>query len=187
MSTTVGDLFGGDALDPAQVKSAYESNADTNAFTDSEKNAVALVNDVGTYPGDTISDNVDLATALGELEAKIEEPTAATLLTTFFSQRPFATNETLGIAVCAVPYTIPANMPESGAYADVAPTDAMTLAIKKNGTTFGTVTFTAGNKTGTIDSSVDTSFAVGDRLELVYNGDQDDTVDGLTVTIKGEL
>lgn len=187
MSTTVSDLFG-DSYDPAKVKSAYESNADTNVFTDNEKTAVGVVSDLGTFPGDIISDNVDLPTALAELEAQVESgSSAAQLLTTFFSQRPFATNETLGIAICAAPYTILASMPDSGAFANIAPTESMTLAIKKNGTTFGTVTFLAGEQAGTIDSTVDTSFTVGDRLELVYNGDQDDTVDGLTVTIKGEL
>lgn len=187
MAKTVIDIFGSSGLDPVEVKTAYESNADTNAFTDVDQANVELLDDLGTFSGSTISDNTDLETALQELETAVEDPQASAVLTSFYAQKPYGTNEILGSALCADDYTLPAGLAGSSAYAEVAPTATVTLNIQKNGVTIGSVEFLAGQNTGTLDTSVLNSFTTGDRLSLVYSGAGDATIDGISVTIRGDI
>lgn len=187
MAKTVNDIFGTSNLDAAEVKTSYESNADTNAFTDADQANVALLDDLGTFTGSTITDNTDLETALQELETAVEAPLSSAVVISFFAQKPYGTNEILGSALCADDYTLPAGLAASSAYAEVAPTDAVTLDIKKNGVTIGSVDFAAGQNTGTLDTSVLNTVNTGDRISLVYSGAADATIDGISVTLRGDI
>ena len=82
-----------------------------------------------------------------------------------------------GVAV-----SFPENFSGSYAIAEVAATSAAEFSLKKNGTEFGTLTFTG--TTGTFSASA-TNFAIGDLLEIVAPATEDDTLAHLSITLIG--
>lgn len=71
------------------------------------------------------------------------------------------------------------------AYCRTAPTAEAVFDIRKNGTSIGSVTFAAAANVGTVAVTVDTAFAVGDRLELVAPATADSTLADVQLHLRG--
>lgn len=83
--------------------------------------------------------------------------------------------------------SIPAGMTASVAKASVAPTGNAVFNIKKNGTVVGTLTFLAGQTSGTFAAASPISLAAGDTLDVVAPGSQDATLSDVRLTIAATL
>ena len=86
------------------------------------------------------------------------------------------------------PLTLPASLPGSLAFCDVAPTSEAIFTFKKKTgagawTSVFTVTFAAGAITGSFTLAADASLAAGDRLRPVCPATHDPTLEGFTATI----
>jgi hypothetical protein len=66
-----------------------------------------------------------------------------------------------------------------------APTGAVTLVIKKNGSSIGSVNFAAGATTGTFTFTSAVSLASGDTFEIDAPATVDATLAGVSITIVG--
>jgi hypothetical protein len=75
--------------------------------------------------------------------------------------------------------TFPVNFAGSIARCKVAPTSTFVLTMKKEGVTFGTITFSAGSTTGTFAAASTTSFAVGNVFTIVAQSTFDPTINGI--------
>lgn len=82
----------------------------------------------------------------------------------------------LFLVVAVRPYTIPENCVGSYGKAAVAPTASAEFTLKKNGVSFGTMTFDAGLTTAEFVTADDVSFEAGDVLEVVAPAVQDVTL-----------
>lgn len=92
-------------------------------------------------------------------------------------------NETFYAMKAVRAFLLPTNM--AGSYADAltASTGTAVISMRKNGTQFGTITYTAST-TGVISSTL-TSFAIGDVLTFVGPLTADVTLAGVNITIRG--
>lgn len=61
--------------------------------------------------------------------------------------------------------------------------NGMTINILKNGSTVGTIVFTAFDTTGVVTVSSDTAFAAGDRIGFKVSGTADVTAYGLSIAV----
>lgn len=100
----------------------------------------------------------------------------------------FGADEQLPAFSVVVPLTLPAGLPGSAAFCDVAPTaDSVVTFKKKTGagawTDVFTVTFAAGQTTGAFALAAEASLAVGDRLRPFAPASIDATLQGLAVTV----
>lgn len=96
-----------------------------------------------------------------------------------------------GLFVATRALTIPAGATGSQAYADTAPGGAeidQIFDIQRNGSSVGSITFTASSNTGTFSVASDIVLAVGDRLAIVNpsnpSPDEDTVVANVGVTFK---
>lgn len=84
--------------------------------------------------------------------------------------------------VTPVAFNLPSGMTGSVAKAKTASTGTATFDVKKNGTNIGTLTFTS-SATGVFALASQTSFAVGDLLEIVGPASADATLADLRVVV----
>ncbi len=76
----------------------------------------------------------------------------------------------------------------SEAYARVVdPSNTEVYDLQKNGTSFGSITFTAGSNTGTVTIGASTSFTKGDRLEIFGPASPGGTLNEIAVTLTGTI
>ena len=85
--------------------------------------------------------------------------------------------------VAAVAFTVPSALAGSQSTNRTTAAASAAFTLKKNGTSFGTITFAAGSTTGTLAAASATVFAVGDRLELAAPTTQDTTLADLSFTV----
>jgi hypothetical protein len=97
-------------------------------------------------------------------------PAASTTLLQFLADRAF---------------TLPASLTGSQGFAGTVPTGSVTIDVRKNGTSQGSVNFAAATATSTFIFASAVAFAPGDRLTLVAPGTPDATLANLSVTLKG--
>lgn len=82
--------------------------------------------------------------------------------------------------------TLPTGLVGSRATCDVAPTGSVSVAIKKNGSSIGSIDFAANATAGTFTFSSDVIFTSGgDQLTLVAPSTPDTTFTGLAVSLHG--
>lgn len=117
--------------------------------------------------------NLDAA-SVSDVTAKLSKEAYVRSLQFVLSGKPVA-NALLGGGITPQAGTI--DVTASSFVADTAPTNAVTLTIKLNGTNAGTVTFAANTATGTITLN-STSLNAGDRISL-YMGSADTTFAGM--------
>jgi hypothetical protein len=81
----------------------------------------------------------------------------------------------------------PINFAGAYGYAGVTATVTSALTVKKNGTTVGTITFTAATAAATFVTTGGTtvSYVAGDRLEIIAPATQDATLANISLTIPG--
>lgn len=96
--------------------------------------------------------------------------------------------EELPAFTITTPLTLPAGLPGSQAFCDIAPTgDAVVTFKKKTGadawTTVFTITFAAGQTQGVFTLAADATLSAGDRVRPVAPGSSDATFAGFTATI----
>lgn len=108
---------------------------------------------------------VDLATWI------IGEPTASQIVFRF-------------IAVRALHF--PASLTGSQAKAGVAATGSTVFDIQKNGSSVGSITFSASGTTGAFSAASAISLAAGDVLSIVAPGTPDATLADISITLKGD-
>ena len=81
--------------------------------------------------------------------------------------------------------TLPAGLAGSRAVCQTAPTNAVTLGLKQNGTAIGSIAFAAGATAGTFNFTNQVVLAAGDVLELDAPSPADATFAGPSYTITG--
>jgi hypothetical protein len=97
----------------------------------------------------------------------------------------FAASESVQRHVAARSFNIPASLAGTTVAAMVATTAAFAVSLKKNGTSFGSITF---NSNGSISlSGSSTNFAAGDVLSLEAQATPDSTLSNVSITLKGKL
>jgi len=77
-----------------------------------------------------------------------------------------------------------ASAPGSHAGCETAPTAQATLTIKRNGSSIGTITISAGATTGSFTVAADRRFYAGDVLSVEAPASQDTTLQDISVTLK---
>lgn len=88
--------------------------------------------------------------------------------------------------VCATPFSLPASLTGSQAYARTTSSSNMAWGIYKNLSLVGTVTFATGSATGTFSFASLQSFAAGDRLTIISNSaSESNTLANVSITLKG--
>lgn len=75
----------------------------------------------------------------------------------------------------------------SRAYAATPSNLAQTFSLRRNGVQFGTVQFTTGNNTGTVNIPAPVSVVVGDIITLVGPTVPDGVIGNIAITLSGEL
>jgi hypothetical protein len=94
-------------------------------------------------------------------------------------------DEVLGRHDVTDPFTLPAGLAGSRASYGTAPTAAVTLTLKKNGTAFATIAFAAGATVGSFAAATETTFVAGDVVTLRAPNGTDTTAKDLAVTLRG--
>ena len=95
--------------------------------------------------------------------------------------------EATKVAICHVlpiGITLPVSLTGSYAHAQTAATGSTTYTIKKSGASIGSLNFAAAGTSATFTFTTATSFAAGDRLEIVAPGTLDATLAGIAITLK---
>lgn len=112
---------------------------------------------------------------------------AHVLLIEVFAQGLLLDNETLARYLANTAFTIPSGATNSLCSAGTAATASATLLLKKNGTDFGSIDFSAAGTTGAFTVASDTSFVAGDVLTVVQSGTADATLADVSITMEGTL
>lgn len=99
----------------------------------------------------------------------------------YFSGSP-GSSELMMQYVCAEAYTLPASATGSQGFAGTAATAQTDIDIQKNGVSIGTMRFAASGTTASFVGVSETSFAAGDRLQLVAPGSADATLADISAT-----
>lgn len=107
-------------------------------------------------------------------------------LAAFVIDKP-ANNATVFYFVANRSFTIPGTMLNSIAKAGTASTGTAVLSIRKNGTPFATVTFSAGNTTGTVAGNTNMNFVAGDVITITNQTTADATLANIGITIAASL
>lgn len=85
-------------------------------------------------------------------------------------------------------FTLASGLTDTQAYAEVTATSNATIDLHKNGgASLGTIDFASATNVATFTFSTLTSFAVGDRLNLVNQSTADATLADISITIRGVL
>lgn len=100
---------------------------------------------------------------------------------------PLGDGETFFGVIMARAASFPAGLTGSQAKAGAAATAETVIALKKNGTQFGTVTFAAAGTSGAFAAASETTFAAGDVLTAVGPSPADATLADLRITLTGAL
>lgn len=87
--------------------------------------------------------------------------------------------------IVPVALTIPASLTGSAGYSGTNATSSSVFTLSKNGTSFGTITFSSGSSTGALSAASSTSFSAGDRLTITCPSSQDATLANVALTIYG--
>jgi hypothetical protein len=103
----------------------------------------------------------------------------------FFAGQGHEADEVLGRHDATDPFTLPAGLAGSRASYGTAPTAAVTLTLKKNGTAFAAIAFAAGATVGSFAAAAETGFAPGDVVTLHGPSGTDATANDLSVTLRG--
>ncbi len=122
------------------------------------------------------------------LDARLEaiEAHSSPFEIAMFATGTYTANQLLSRAVLASAVSFGTGTTSgSKAWAGVASTGSVSLIIKKNGASVGSVAFTAGNQVGTVSFDAATSFAISDRLELYNAASPDASLADISVTFKG--
>lgn len=82
-------------------------------------------------------------------------------------------------------FSLPINLTGSAGTLGVASTGSVVFTLKKNGSSIGTLTFAAGNPTGTFSFSSGRSFAVNDTFGVYAPSGVDATAAHLAITLLG--
>lgn len=96
-------------------------------------------------------------------------------------------DEIIGRYVSTRAFSIPAGATGSLAKAGTAATAETIFTLKKNGASFGSITFAASGTTGTFAVASTTSFAAGDILTIHAPNTADATISKLGITFIGTL
>lgn len=80
--------------------------------------------------------------------------------------------------------TLPLNAVGSSARAIDWPGAVVTMAIRRNNAPIGTITFTPGSLTGSIDVAADQPFGAGDLISVVLPGDMPDGFENYAITLR---
>lgn len=91
----------------------------------------------------------------------------------------------LMVHVFATPVDFPSGLTGSQGTAETAATAQTDYDIQKNGVSVGTMRFAAAGSTSTFIMASATSFAAGDKLQLVAPGTLDSTLADIAMTLKG--
>jgi hypothetical protein len=83
------------------------------------------------------------------------------------------------------PFILPAGLPSSHGWAANPATAQADLAIKKNGVAIDTARFAAAVNNATFILASETSFAMGDRLEVACTSPADATLAEISITLAG--
>lgn len=75
----------------------------------------------------------------------------------------------------------------SHAYANTVSVAAQTFDLQRNGISFGTVTFVAGNAIGSVTIPAPIVFSAGDRLDIIGPSIPDGVISGVAITLNGLL
>jgi len=92
-------------------------------------------------------------------------------------------DEIVGRHICVAAFSIPSGGTGSYSKSDVAATAQTILTLRKNGVSFGTITYAAAGLEGTFAIASTTSFAVGDVYTVTGPATADLTLGFLAVTI----
>lgn len=79
----------------------------------------------------------------------------------------------------------PASAPNSQATASATATGNTTYTLKKNGSSFATILYSAGGSTGAFTQASDASFAAGDLFEIDGPATADATLANVGITLQG--
>lgn len=124
-------------------------------------------------------------TELSDGIIKIDIPTQASDFTGFYPGKPAD-----GATVIRVPvgraFTFPVSMTDSRGSSGSAATAQADFDLRKNGVSFGTMSFAASANTATFTAASATSFAAGDLLEIVAPATQDNTLADVGFYLKGD-
>lgn len=88
---------------------------------------------------------------------------------------------------CTRNFKLLAGLTGSTSEGQVVPTGSPSYPIKKNGSTIGSIDFTAATVAATFTFSTETSFVQGDVIEIVAPATADATHDELSWTLAGQL
>lgn len=88
---------------------------------------------------------------------------------------------------CTRNFKLPVGLTGSTAEGQVVPTGSPSYVIKKNGSSIGSIDFTAAQVSAAFTFSSETSFVQGDVIEIVTPGTADATHDELSWTLAGQL
>jgi hypothetical protein len=102
-----------------------------------------------------------------------------------FVSGSFLASESVQRHVAARAFNIPASLSGTTVAAMVATTATFALSVKKNGTSFGTITFNSNGSIALSGSS--TNFAAGDVLSIEAPATPDTTLSNVSITLKGKL
>lgn len=83
--------------------------------------------------------------------------------------------------------SIPAGATGSQAAARSAPTATKSFRLRKNGTVFGTCTFTTGSNTGSFSVASTTQFSTGDTIEVLAPTTADSTLRYVGIALKFDI
>lgn len=104
----------------------------------------------------------------------------------FFVAGLMTASELVGMLVATRDFTIPVSATGSRAKSNAASTGDVSLTLKKNGSSFGTVRFNI-SATGSFTVASATAFAPGDILTLEAPGSADATLAGVAINLMGAL
>lgn len=131
---------------------------------------------------DVLLDSWDDVFSLSETQVSIGyKPT----LPMFFVGTP-VNNQTAIQFVSTLSYVFPEDLPNSQAFAEVAPAGDTTFTIEKNDSAVGSVTFLLGVNTGTFIWNNDVALGVGDKLTVTAPGVADTTISNISLTLQSE-
>ena len=91
----------------------------------------------------------------------------------------------LGIHAAAIDFTLPSGIANSQAISNTAANAVSTFTLRKNTTSIGTITFSAGGTIGNITFTATQNFSVGDVLKVECPNPQDSALADIAITIKG--
>lgn len=101
----------------------------------------------------------------------------------WFAEGVYGALEIVSTVVASTAMTLPANLVSSQAYAEVAPTGAVSITIKLNGVSIGTIDFAAAANAGTFTFTTEQALIAGDVLTFEAPGGVDGTFADVSVTI----